>query len=63
MRNYIAYSELVAVIAIPSRRAAVRQAAGDHPVAITAPDETPATVTRPAAPWDEAALLDMSCTT
>ena len=59
----IAHSELVAVIAIPSRHAAVRQAAGDHPVAITAPDETPATVTMPTAAWDEAALLYTSGTT
>ncbi|WP_428489874.1 AMP-binding protein [Rhodopila sp.] len=59
----IAHSELVAVIAVPSRHAALRQAAGDRPVAITAPDEMPATVTRPAVAWDEAALLYTSGTT
>ena len=59
----IAHSELVALIAIPSRHTELRQAAGDHPVAITAPDETPATVTGSAVDWDEAALLYTSGTT
>ena len=59
----IAHSELVAVIAIPSRHTALREAVCDHPVAITTPDETPATVTKPYQAWDEAALLYTSGTT
>jgi acyl-CoA synthetase (AMP-forming)/AMP-acid ligase II len=59
----IAHSELATVVAIPSRHPALRQAAGDRPVPVTAPDETPATVTKRGSAGDEAALLYTSGTT
>jgi acyl-CoA synthetase (AMP-forming)/AMP-acid ligase II len=59
----IAHSGLVAIVAIPSRHAALNEAAGDRPVPITAPDAPPATVTQPGAAADEAALLYTSGTT
>jgi acyl-CoA synthetase (AMP-forming)/AMP-acid ligase II len=57
----IAHSELVAVVAIPSRHAALREAGGG--VLVTAPDAPPAPVSRPGTAVDEAALLYTSGTT
>jgi acyl-CoA synthetase (AMP-forming)/AMP-acid ligase II len=59
----IAHSELVAIVAIPSRHAALREAAGDRPIPVTAPDATPAPVTQPGSATNEAALLYTSGTT
>ena len=59
----IAHSELVAIVAVPSRHAALRQAAGDRPVAITAPDDPPAQVAPGGPAEHEAALLYTSGTT
>lgn len=59
----IAHSELVAIVAIPSRHSALREAAGERSVAITAPDDPPAPVTLAGAATDEAALLYTSGTT
>jgi acyl-CoA synthetase (AMP-forming)/AMP-acid ligase II len=59
----IAHSELVAIVAIPSRHAALREAAGNLPVPITAPDEPPAVVDKAGSASDEAALLYTSGTT
>jgi acyl-CoA synthetase (AMP-forming)/AMP-acid ligase II len=59
----IAHSELVAIVAIASRHAALREAAGDCPIPITAPDDAPAAVTKPGTAIDEAALLYTSGTT
>jgi acyl-CoA synthetase (AMP-forming)/AMP-acid ligase II len=57
----IAHSELVAIVAIPSRHAALREAGGAVPV--TAPDASPAPVSQPGSAVDEAALLYTSGTT
>jgi acyl-CoA synthetase (AMP-forming)/AMP-acid ligase II len=57
------HSELVAIIAIPSRHAALRQAVGDRRVPVTAPDEAPEAVAKGGSAWDEAALLYTSGTT
>ena len=59
----IAHSELVAVIAIPARHAALRRAAGDRQIPVTAPDDAPAPVAKGGSAWDEAALLYTSGTT
>ena len=63
LSHVIAHSELVAIVAIPSRHAALREAAGDRSVPITAPDEPPAAVAPGDAATDEAALLYTSGTT
>ena len=59
----IAHSELISIIAIPSRHAALRQACGDRSVSVTAPDEAPAKVAAGGSAADEAALLYTSGTT
>jgi acyl-CoA synthetase (AMP-forming)/AMP-acid ligase II len=59
----IAHSELVAIVAIPSRHLALREAAGDRSIPITAPDVAPAPVTQPGSATNEAALLYTSGTT
>lgn len=59
----LAHSELVAVIAIRSRHAALRQAGADRPVPVTAPEQTPATMATGGTARDEAALLYTSGTT
>jgi acyl-CoA synthetase (AMP-forming)/AMP-acid ligase II len=57
----IAHSELVTIVAIPSRHAALRDAGGGVP--ITAPEATLPTVNQPGTAVDEAALLYTSGTT
>jgi acyl-CoA synthetase (AMP-forming)/AMP-acid ligase II len=57
----IAHSELVAIVAIPSRHAALAEAGGAVPV--TAPDADPAPVVVSGTAVDEAALLYTSGTT
>lgn len=57
----IAHSELVAIVAIPARHAALAEAGGSVPV--TAPDADPAPITQPGSAMDEAALLYTSGTT
>jgi acyl-CoA synthetase (AMP-forming)/AMP-acid ligase II len=59
----IVHSELVAIVAIPSRHAALKEAAGDRPIPITAPDAPPTPVTQPGTAANEAALLYTSGTT
>jgi acyl-CoA synthetase (AMP-forming)/AMP-acid ligase II len=59
----IAHSELVAIVAIPSRHASLGEAAGDRAVPVTAPDDPPAPVTPSGSAIDEAALLYTSGTT
>ena len=59
----IAHSELVAIVAIPSRHAALRDAAGDRPVPISGPTDAPVEVTPGTFTGDEAALLYTSGTT
>jgi len=59
----IAHSELVAMVAIASRHAGLREAAGERQVPITTPDEPPAPVTAGGAASGEAALLYTSGTT
>ena len=59
----IAHSELVAIVAIPSRHDSLREAAGDGPVPIVAPDDAPAPVAPSGAMLNEAALLYTSGTT
>jgi acyl-CoA synthetase (AMP-forming)/AMP-acid ligase II len=59
----IGHSDLGAIVAIPSRHAALRDAAGDRDVPITAPDEPPEPVTGPGTTSGEAALLYTSGTT
>jgi acyl-CoA synthetase (AMP-forming)/AMP-acid ligase II len=59
----IAHSEMVAIVAIPSRHAGLREAAGNRPVPITSPDSPPATVAPGGSATDEAALLYTSGTT
>ena len=61
----IAHSELVAMVAIPSRHASLREAAGDRPfpIPITSPGASPAPVTQPGTATNEAALLYTSGTT
>jgi acyl-CoA synthetase (AMP-forming)/AMP-acid ligase II len=59
----ITHSEIVAIVAIPSRHAALRQAAGDRAVPITAPEDPPAPVPRGGSAVNEAALLYTSGTT
>ncbi len=58
----IAHSELVAIVAIPSRHAALSEAANGS-IPITAPDDMPVPVTRSGSAHDEAALLYTSGTT
>ena len=57
----ITHSELVAIVAIPTRHAALAEAGGSVP--ITTPDADPAPITRPGTATDEAALLYTSGTT
>ena len=57
----IAHSELVAIVAIPARHAALAEAGGSVPV--TAPDADPSPVGRVGMAVDEAALLYTSGTT
>ena len=59
----IAHSELVAIVAIPTRHDTLRQAAVDRVVRITAPDEPPAPVMTGGVAEHEAALLYTSGTT
>jgi acyl-CoA synthetase (AMP-forming)/AMP-acid ligase II len=59
----IAHSELVAIVAIPSRHASLREAAGDRAIPITAPDDAPVPVTQSGTASNEAALLYTSGTT
>jgi acyl-CoA synthetase (AMP-forming)/AMP-acid ligase II len=60
----IAHSDMAAIAAIPVRHAALREAAGERSVPVSAPDEAPAPVPPCAAPVaDEAALLYTSGTT
>ncbi len=59
----IAHSELVAIVAIASRHAALREAAGERGVPISGPDDPPAPVTEGGIASDEAALLYTSGTT
>jgi acyl-CoA synthetase (AMP-forming)/AMP-acid ligase II len=59
----IAHSELVSIVAIPSRHAALREAAEGRAIPITAPDHAPARVTTGGSATDEAALLYTSGTT
>jgi acyl-CoA synthetase (AMP-forming)/AMP-acid ligase II len=59
----IAHSELVAIVAIPSRHAALREATAERAVPITAPHDAPAPVAKGGPAADEAALLYTSGTT
>jgi acyl-CoA synthetase (AMP-forming)/AMP-acid ligase II len=59
----IEHSELGAIVAIPGRHAALRQAAGDRPIPIVGPDDLPAPVSGGGSAADEAALLYTSGTT
>ncbi len=59
----IAHSEVVSIVAIPTRHAALREAAGDRDIPIIAPDDAPAAVTKGGPAVDEAALLYTSGTT
>jgi acyl-CoA synthetase (AMP-forming)/AMP-acid ligase II len=59
----IVHSELVAIVAIPSRHAALREAAGERDVPIVDPDDAPVPVAAGGAAADEAALLYTSGTT
>jgi acyl-CoA synthetase (AMP-forming)/AMP-acid ligase II len=59
----ISHSELVAIVAIPSRHASLREAAGDRAVPVFGPDEPPAFVGSGGMAFDEAALLYTSGTT
>ncbi|WP_428487536.1 AMP-binding protein [Rhodopila sp.] len=59
----IPHSELVAIVAVPSRQSALRQAVGDRNVPISAPDAPPAPVTPGGPAREEAALLYTSGTT
>jgi acyl-CoA synthetase (AMP-forming)/AMP-acid ligase II len=57
----ITHSELAAIVAIPSRHAALREASNTTP--ITAPDAPPAPIHQPGTATNEAALLYTSGTT
>jgi acyl-CoA synthetase (AMP-forming)/AMP-acid ligase II len=59
----IAHSELAAIVAIPARHAALREAAGERQVPIVGPDDPPAQVAPGGPAVDEAALLYTSGTT
>jgi acyl-CoA synthetase (AMP-forming)/AMP-acid ligase II len=59
----IAHSELVAIVAIPSRHASLREAAGARAVPIVGPDDAPMKPTFSSSATDEAALLYTSGTT
>jgi len=59
----ITHSELAAIVAIPSRHAALKEASGDRQIPITAPNQPPAPLTKAGSAKDEAALLYTSGTT
>jgi acyl-CoA synthetase (AMP-forming)/AMP-acid ligase II len=59
----IRHAEVVAIVAIPERHAALREAAEELVVPIVDPDEPPAVVVRLGSAVDEAALLYTSGTT
>jgi acyl-CoA synthetase (AMP-forming)/AMP-acid ligase II len=59
----IEHSELVAIVVIPARQAALRQAAGDRPVPIVGPEDPPSPPAAGGSAVDEAALLYTSGTT
>jgi acyl-CoA synthetase (AMP-forming)/AMP-acid ligase II len=59
----IGHSELVAIVAIPGRHAALREAAGDRDVPIFGPHDRPAPMASGGSAVDEAALLYTSGTT
>jgi acyl-CoA synthetase (AMP-forming)/AMP-acid ligase II len=59
----IAHSEVVSIVAIPTRHAALREAAGGGDIPIIAPDEAPGAVAKGGPAVDEAALVYTSGTT
>ena len=59
----ISHSELVSIVAIPSRHAALHEAAGDRAIPIFGPDDRPSKVAAGGPAVDEAALLYTSGTT
>ncbi|HEY4040462.1 MAG TPA: AMP-binding protein, partial [Rhodopila sp.] len=59
----ISHSELVAIVALPSRSVSLREAAGGRSVSIVGPDDAPAWAEARGSARDEAALLYTSGTT
>jgi acyl-CoA synthetase (AMP-forming)/AMP-acid ligase II len=59
----IHHSELAAIVAIPSRHAALREAVACRTIPITGPDDPPAPIAQPGTAANEAALLYTSGTT